>query len=548
MKASYIGGLILMLCWTQIVAANTFYFKTLKVEVIEEGKVIDENKYPHFLSIGEAEGEQWRFQWHDPQGPINVIDLAEPDHSNTDNGSFFRFKALDKTIANTLEMEISWNKQDNGDGRFYNCIITLIGEGIKVKFYCLEDKAEVLNESFSSPASGSLRYYSQKQLHISETGEKQDAWKQYQFDLIENQTTSTATLKQSLTGQAKDSWQLRYVNTKSIVDSDGVFKVYTYQNGTFIDTVAILQYPSNHQQDAYDYNAIILISNSTGEGVKEDLFLATLDISKQWNAKMAAEATAPEPSPEPVLSESSPEPEPEAAPKPKQKKKSRERGSLSDSKELSLTIGSNPHNLVYDAGWLRRIKIGRVGNIQLGLRLGLTQGEGFDFSNVPLSRDAYLGPIDSFRMDKWQTHSLNALLGLELNLGRRLRVGGRVDIGGVSGGLFQLGSMIFLDGPDDMGVFLPGTLSQEQGMASESVPITVTQFAKIWGSNPSGNLAGEVYLRLRILRGLSLRGGMRLNQYSLTTKTPLGVSKTQDFLNYDQTWFLGLQLHLMSDW
>ncbi|MEL6593953.1 MAG: hypothetical protein AAFQ68_27875, partial [Bacteroidota bacterium] len=105
----------------------------------------------------------------------------------------------------------------------------------------------------------------------------------------------------------------------------------------------------------------------------------------------------------------------------------------------------------------------------------------------------------------------------------------------------------FLDGPDESGTFLPGEASLAEGIIPQSVPITVTQIGKIWGNAPQGNLAGEVYLRLRLIDALSIRGGVRLNQFALSTEQSLGLSQSQTFYNYDRTWFVGLQLHLSSD-
>ncbi|MEL7531721.1 MAG: hypothetical protein AAFN10_10455, partial [Bacteroidota bacterium] len=153
MKASYICSLILCLFCFQTLAASTFYFSTLKIEILVDGVVADQNLYPHFLGLGEAEAGQWRFQWYDPQGPTNVIDLKEPEDGTTANGSYFRFQVLDKQIAYSMEMEIFWSKQFLEDGRFYNCIITLNGEGTKVKFYCIEDKAKVLDKVLNSSSA-----------------------------------------------------------------------------------------------------------------------------------------------------------------------------------------------------------------------------------------------------------------------------------------------------------------------------------------------------------------------------------------------------------
>ncbi|TAE25426.1 MAG: hypothetical protein EAZ91_19155 [Cytophagales bacterium] len=183
-----------------------------------------------------------------------------------------------------------------------------------------------------------------------------------------------------------------------------------------------------------------------------------------------------------------------------------------DLSSVALTV-----NQLHGLGRSHRFRVG------YGLRFTATTAGQLDYVTAPakltsgkqslaaLFSENINDNLDTLRLGKTQTNSLNLSIHLEYGLTRRLAVGFNIDAVGVTFGAEQSGTFI-ANGP---------TRSSLHNSVQTAKPTTLN--ALLISDSDIGSLNSEGYVRYRVSPKLSLRGGIgfQFTEYTTTRKLTL---------------------------
>jgi len=183
-----------------------------------------------------------------------------------------------------------------------------------------------------------------------------------------------------------------------------------------------------------------------------------------------------------------------------------------DLSSVALTV-----NQLHGLGRSRRFRIG------YGLRFTATAANQLDYITAPakltsgqesivaLFTESINNNLDTLRLGKTQTNSLNISIHLEYGITRRLAVGFNIDAIGFSAGAQQSGTFI-ANGP---------TRSSLHNTVQVAKPTPFNLL--LIGDSDRGSLNSEAYVRYRVSPKVSLRGGIgfQFTEYTTTRKLTL---------------------------